>query len=226
VESAVGGGGVPTEQSEVGRPEQADDGQIVIVRPQVLENVGHVFGNLFQRIYHLIDRAGRGDTASVSQLEASTRRLEEFLQLVIDYVSPLSLALQRVSGTEAAQSLGRQLTDATGSQVTIDLKLSNDGQLLVDPGRLARAFRLLAAQLLPGADAGEALALHAVARPGCRSLLLTVLIPGRRVATRSSESEMQWSVAEKLLEVNGGSLQQKVAASGEVLWEIALPFQP
>jgi hypothetical protein len=162
----------------------------------------------------------------VNELEVSTRRLEEFLQLVMDYVSPLSLSLQRVTGAEAAQSLARQLSDTMGCPVTIDAKLPNDGQLLVDPGRLARAFRLLAAQLIAGAGAGQRLTLYAVARQGSRSLTLTVTIPSPWVSARSSEAEVQWSVAEKLLEINGGSVQQKMTPSGDVLWEIALPFQP
>jgi hypothetical protein len=56
--------------------------------------------------------------------------------------------------------------------------------------------------------------------------VLTLVIPAPCVAARSSESDMQWSVAEKLLEINGGSLQQQLRASGEVSWEIALPLQP
>jgi hypothetical protein len=204
----------------------ADDGQIVVVRPRVLETVGHVLGNMFQRIYHLIERAREADGATATQLEGSARRLEDFLQLVIDYVSPLSLSLQRVSGNEIAQSLAGQLSDATGCPVSVEAKLAGDDELLVDPGRLARCFRLLASQLQHDASFGSPITLRAVARPGGRFLVLSLAVPGLCAAPRTSESEMRWSVAEKLLEINGGSLQQKSAASGEVLWEISLPFQP
>jgi hypothetical protein len=226
VETALGGG-TTTDHTRGGHTEQAtDDGQIVIIQPQVVENVGHVLGNLFQRIYHLIDRARETDIITAQQLEGSTRRLEGFLQLVIDYVSPLSLSLQRVPATEIAQSLAARLSDAVGRTVSTEAKLPIDGQLLVDPGRIARGFGLLAAQLQEGVKASQPIVLTVASRPTGRWLVLTVAIPSGCVVARSSESEMQWSVAQKLLEIQGGSVQQRSTDSGEVLWEIVLPLQP
>ncbi len=221
------GGGETTDHARAEQTGQlTDDGQIVVVRPQVVENIGHVLGNLFQRIYHLIERARETDALTAEQLERNTRRLEDFLQLVIDYVSPLSLSLRRVPGTEIAQSLARQLGDTTGGSVNIEVKLSTEGQLLVDPGRIARSFGLLASQLPEGAREGRTIAVCAAARPTGRWFVLTVTIPSDCLGARSSESEMQWAVAEKLLEIHGGSVQQKSTGSGEVLWEIVLPLQP
>ncbi len=226
MEIVLGGGETTDHASAEPTGQLTDDGQIVVVRPQVVENVGHVLGNLFQRIYHLIERARETDALTAEQLEGNTRRLEDFLQLVIDYVSPLSLSLRRVPGAEIAQSLARQLSDTTGGSVNIEVKLPSDGQLLVDPGRIARSFGLLASQFQEGAREGRTIALSAAARPTGRWFVLTVAIPSGCVGARSSESEMQWAVAEKLLEIHGGSVQQKSTGSGEVLWEIVLPLQP
>ena len=214
----------PTEKHHTEPP--PDDGQMVIVRPQVLENVGHVLGNLFQRIYHLIDRSREADTGTAAQLEGATRQLEDFLQLVMDYVAPLALSLQRVPVPDVAESLARQLRESLGCDVHIDAEVQSEGHLLVDPGRLARGFGLMAAHLREGAAAGETLTLSAVARPAGKSLTLRAALSAAWVLAPSSESEMQWSVAEKLLEIQGGALQQKSVPSGEVLWEIVLPLQP
>ena len=89
----------------------SDDGQIVVIRPQVVENVGHVLGNMFQRIYHLVERTREGDVAMAADLDGSIRRLEAFLQLLMDYVSPLSLSVQgRVVGDVYRAWRGRLAT--------------------------------------------------------------------------------------------------------------------
>ena len=201
------------------------DGQIVIVRPQVVDTVGHVLGNLFQRIYHLIDQVRKVEATATVQLEDSTRQLEDFLQLALDYFSPLSLSLQYVPGTEVAQSLARQLSDAVGCPVKIDIKLPVDGRLLVDPGLLTRGFGLLAAQLRDASQTDTGLELKAMAREPRRALLFSIAIPPQLFAARTSQLEMRWAVAEKFLEMHGGTIQQTTTGTGELLWEIALPLQ-
>jgi hypothetical protein len=207
--------------------ERGDEGQIVIIRPRVVEDIGHVLGNLFQRIYHLISQARRGDNgAAADELQAGTQRLEGFLQLVIDYVSPLYPALQHVAATDVAQSLARQISDATGCPVKIDARLSAEGQLLVDAGRLARSFGLLATQLRAGSGTDENVEVQAITRPAGRSLTLTVRMSHGQRSPRTTEAEIQWVVAQKFLETHGGTLEDRSTSSGEVLWEIVLPLQP
>jgi hypothetical protein len=145
--------------------------------------------------------------------------------LFIDYVSPLSLSLQYVPLADVVQSLSQQIGDAVGSPVKVETEGPRDGRLLVDAGRLARAFGLLRLQLRPEAGCGEAVQVKTTARPSARSLTLVVNIPSGCLLGRSSTSEIEWSVAEKLLEIHGGTLQQSPTVSGEVLWEIMLPLQ-
>ena len=203
----------------------SDDGQIVVIRPHVVENVGHVLGNMFQRIYHLVQRTREGDVAMAVDLDGNIRRLEGFLQLVMDYVSPLSLSMQDVSLGDVVQSLAQQVGDAVGHRVTIEGEVPADGRLLADAGRLARAFGLLCLRLRPQTGCEEAIRIKAAARTDARSLALVIMIPRGCISEPSSESEMQWAVAEKLLEIHGGVLQQSPTVSGGVLWEIMLPPQ-
>ena len=203
-----------------------EDGQIVVVRSHVVETVGHVLGNMFQRMYHLIDVSGEADAAAAAGLRGSTRALEDFLQQVLDYFSPVSLVLQYISAADVAQGLARQLSDAIGCTVKVDAKVPAEGQLLVDPGRLARAFSLLASRLCAAAGTDQGVPVRVVGENHGRFMRLTVVVPRTLVAPESSESEVRWAVAEKLLETHGGTLRPHATSSGEVLWEIALPLQP
>ena len=222
MESALRGDTSTTHQPSE-RPPGPDENQIVIVRPAVVEHVGHALGNLFQRIYHLIDQIPV-DQAATGPLGTSVRQLEDFLQLVIDYFSPLPLALQHVPSTEVAQSLARQISDTVGCAVQLDAELPIEGGLLVDPGQLARTFGLLAKQL-EHAPRGERIILKATVRSPNRSLVFGLRAPGACDYRRSSEAEMRWAVAEKLIEMHGGTVQQDSGPAGDVLWEIVLPLQ-
>lgn len=201
-----------------------DDGQIVVVRPRVVDTVGHVLGNMFQRIYHLVDRTREGDVAVGADLDGSIRRLESFLQLLMDYVSPLTLSVQEVTLADVAESLAQQLGAAAGHAVRVGSAGLAQGRLLADAGRVTRAFSLLCSQVRP-APAPAAIHLTATAASATRSFTLVVSIPRGCLFERSSESEIRWAVAEKLLEMHGGMLQQSSTVSGETLWEIMLPLQ-
>ncbi len=203
----------------------SDDGQIVVIRPRVVENVGHVLGNMFQRIYHLVERTHEGDAAMAVDLNSSIRRLEGFLQLLMDYVSPMSLSVQEVPLGDVVESVALQVGDAVGHPVAIEGGVPADGRVLADAGRLARAFGLLGLRLRRQSECEEAVRVKATARTDARLLALVIMIPRGCVLDGSSESEIQWAVAEKLLEIHGGVLQDRSTVSGDVLWEIMLPLQ-
>jgi len=216
----------PVAADPVEKDAQVEDAQMVVVRPQVVETVGHVLGNVFQRMYHLIEVCGDTDTATAAALHSTTRTLEDFLQQVIDYFSPVSLVLQHIPAAEVAQGLARQLSDAVGGAVNVDAKLPADSCLLVDPGRLARSFSLLASRLHGNAGRAQGIAVRVIGETAGRSIRLTVMLPATVVVPQSSAGEVRWAVAEKLLETHGGTLRQDAVRSGEVLWEIVLPLQP
>lgn len=223
MEGALHGVASPVDPDKVDAARVDDDDRIVVVRPAVVEHIGHVFGNSFQRIYHLTEELRACEAATAEMLSGSIRQLEGFLQLVMDYFSPLPLALQHVPATEVAQSLAREISETVGCPVTIDARHLH-GQLLVDPGRLVRVFALLAAQLRSNTAAQRRLALT-TGDPSSRSLVLGVRIPPDLLSDPSPTTEMQWTVAEKVLESHGGALRQTAAATGETSWEIVLPLQ-
>jgi len=201
-----------------------EGGQLVFVRPAVLDNVGHVLGNLFQRMYHLAERARESDAVVAAEFESSTGRLEEFLKLVLDYVSPSRLSLQAVPAGDVVQSLARQLGDVVGVAPTVSGFAGEGDHLLVDPGCLSRSFSLIAGQLR-AAGRIPAPTMSARVNSGEQQLRLDVRMPHTRLQNRSTEAEMQWVVAERLIESQGGSLRESLQPGGEVSWEVTLPLQ-
>jgi hypothetical protein len=90
---------------------------------------------------------------------------------------------------------------------------------------LVRAFALLTSQLGQGGNGQAPLEIHTAVRPSSRSIVLTMRVPPDLLSQRSPATDMQWTVAEKILESHGGALTQGPPVSGEVSWEIVLPLQ-
>ncbi len=202
----------------------SDVGQLVFVRTAVVDNVGHVLGNLFQRMYHLANRTRESDAVVAAELESSTTRLEEFLKLLLDYVSPSPLRLQMVSASEVVQSLAQQIADAAGVTPALSEAPDDGMKLLVDPGGLSRSFALMAGQLRSASRGRTPARIAHLGNPDGELVLLVCLAESRREG-RSSEAEMQWAVAERLIEIQGGSLRETSGSTGEVTWEVTLPLQ-
>src|SRR5689334_24949438 len=95
--------------------------RMVVVRGEVLDTVGHVLGNLFQRLYHLVDRVSETDTLTAEELRGNAARLEAVLQLFLDYVSPIAPSLQTVGLDDVAQSLARRVSEAGGGRVNVQI---------------------------------------------------------------------------------------------------------
>lgn len=206
-------------------PKPQDDGQLVVVLPEVLETAGHVLGNLFQRIYHSIEQVRDSGSALADDLTATSRQLEECLQLLIDYVAPLPPALQKVPAGDIVQSLARHLEDTLTRPVNLSGRLDPGIEVMVDVARVSRAFDLLAGRAkraAPGSTAAAGLAAVEVAG----TLSLSVSLQAHSLLAQDSLSELRWAVVEKLFEIHGGSIREEPGESGDIKWNILLPLQP
>jgi hypothetical protein len=213
--TAESAGGVSEESSE----------RVVIVRAEVIDTVGHVFGNLFQRLYHLVDRVAETDSLTAEELRGNAGRLEGVLQLFLDYVSPIAPRLQAVPFADIGQSLARRVTEACGGRAKVECTPVAVGSALVDPGRLTRVFDLMMSrlQVRPGS---EAMQIGVEINKSNRWLEIALMLPSEYVAPRNSEAELRWALAEKLVDLQGGSLAQHNLPAGETQWLITLPLQP
>jgi hypothetical protein len=221
---AAPGSGASARPAPFPSPEPPGE-RMVVLRPDVLDTVGHVLGNLFQRLYHLVDRAGESDALTAEELRGNAARLEAVLQLFLDYVSPVAPNLQPIEFAEIGQSLAQRLTEACGGRLRVHVSEAPSGSVLVDPGRLGRAFDLLASWLQPRSGLESVTPIMVSIAPSGRSLELLVSLSSTYLASRSSEAELRWALAEKLIDLHGGTLTEPVRTAGETQWRITLPLQ-
>jgi hypothetical protein len=202
-----------------------DDGQLVVVLPEVLETAGHVLGNLFQRLYHSIEQVRDSGSSFAEDLTATGRQLEECLQLLIDYVAPLPPSLQTVPAVDIVRSLARHLEDSLSRPVNLTGRLDPGIEVMVDVARVSRAFDLLAGRAR-GAAPGSIAAANLAAAAASGTLSLSVSLQAHSPLARDSLSELRWAVVEKLYEIHGGSICEEPGESGDIKWNILLPLQP
>jgi hypothetical protein len=183
-----------------------------------------VLGNLFQRLYHSIDQVRDGDDALAGDLTATSRQLEECLQLLIDYVAPLPPAMQKIPARDIVQSLARHFEDTLGCPAQLDERLDARIELLVDVARVSRAFDLLAGRA-EGLSPGKVVGVKINAVATASGLAVTTSLQAQARVARSSLSELRWAVLEKLFEIHGGSVREEPGSSGDIKWSILLPLQ-
>jgi hypothetical protein len=195
------------------------DGELVVVQPKVLATVDHAFGNLFQRVYHLVRTARNGTAETFVVLEESVRELQGLLELFVDYVAPMPVQIRSLQATNLLLSFQRHLADAVGAdRVQIDCGDLLDVLVVVDPARMSRIFDLLSRTWHRVADATEIVRGRAALSSDGSHLEITFdHVPGG-----GAHDEMRWALAQKLIDIQGGELRQLIAADG-VRWTLRLP---
>lgn len=212
--------GAHTKESTEAGAATPDDGVLVVVRPDVVETADHVLGNLFQRLYHGIERVGRIDDRLASDLSVSLREVEDSLQLLLDYIAPFAPVTARMPAADVLESLVRNI--APGTEATlIALRAPIEGVVVaVDPSRAARTIDLLRLQLNDECPSAARVRANHVNR----QLVVHIAFPPGRLRGRTSVGELRWAVAEKLVEIHGGALRKiEPNASGEIEWTLCLP---
>ncbi len=134
------------------------------------------------------------------------------------------LTYQDMSVEDVVDGWGHQIGETTGGRVETERGTRVAGVLRLDPAALRRSFALLASRLLAG-GAGMPVRLHAAAGPDARVVVVTALLPAGAVGVASSEREVEWALAEKLIELQGGALRDLCDDQGGTTWEIVLPVQ-
>jgi hypothetical protein len=196
------------------------DGELVVVRQAVLATVDHAFGNIFQRLYHLLRTLRSGTNHVVPALEESVREVQSLLELFVDYVAPTPLEMRPLRTTDVASSFRRHADDELGTE-RIQLVVKDDptAMVAVDPSRLGRVFHLLA-QLL--AERASADGLSGVCAPSATGTHFEIRIDGL-TPVNSPEAELRWALAEKLVDLQGGELRWLAAGQGAG-WTLRLPL--
>lgn len=200
-------------------PSLDEVGQLVVVRPRVVENADHVLGNLFQRLYHGVERTRDLDAALANDLAMSLHEVEDCLQLLLDYVAPFAPAVEPVPVDEVLASLSQRVGERIGRAV--EVVAHAEGSVMVDPGRLGRAFSQMVLRLVP--DAPPAAQARLTAAVQGEAVFATLHLAEGLLLPRTSMGELRWAVADKLIEIHAGVLEERSTAGGEVQWTVSLP---
>lgn len=188
---------------------------LIAVRPDVIAEAEHAFGNLLHRLHYTAQKLKSHGAEEAAVLEETVITLEDLLKLLLEYTSPLTVELRRVSAATVLRSIAGAMRCGQPSLAS----LVGAGQLMVDPGRLSQAFQLMA-RCLPGGE--EARHLDAVVETrGHEAWLALQVATGGSLAATTGCCVVAWALAQKLVDAQGGVL---CGGPGDNPWTLQLPF--
>jgi hypothetical protein len=190
---------------------------LVGVRPEVIAEAEHAFGNLFHRLRYCVRKLATEGVESASVLDATIGELEDVLRLLLDYTSPLAIELRAV---EASAVLGSLAAAVAATVALPDVGLTPARHLNVDPGRLSAAFQLMG-YCLGGAGGREIRSGIEEDESGAWLVVEGVESPGNGIAT--GRAVLAWAVAQKMVEAQGGLLFADPHTAG-LRWSLRLPL--
>jgi hypothetical protein len=195
----------------------------------VVHDLSHELGNYFHKLYYWTDcvRSGADDPAAgaspADALDETLHRLQEFLNLALEYFQPATLNLMRLTVGDVARAFEAQIR---GENPEAAVATSCGGEIapaavLIDTTRLSLALRLVA-RLLGGS---ELQATFGRTAPG-DVLEIAVLASGAstEAAARRAQRVVEWAVAARMLEMHGGDLVADEQRPGSASCVLHLPL--
>jgi hypothetical protein len=191
----------------------------VAICPEVLNEAEHALGNLFQRLHHITRVAREGLGANAERMTGALSDLQELLDLVFDYVTPLTLDARPIGCDRLAESVAanvrpfvvQQITTASAPQANVD----------IDTRVLGRSLQVLAKARARELAAAQAVSVTAAHDPAGTTVEVAVALQGGHAAEPANDVDLAWEVASRLIELQGGELRQ--SANGTTL-TICLSF--
>lgn len=179
--------------------------------PEVLNEAEHALGNLFQRIHHIARVAREGMGPNAERMVGALSDLQEILDLLFDYVMPVSLERRPVGCDRVAESLVSNLSSYTTQEVNVGSTPA--ASIDIDTRVLSRSLQVLAkarTRELAGAQSVNV----AVAQDDARTTVdMTVTVYGAGPMVLSGDVDLAWEVAARLIELQGGELRQSATGS-------------
>jgi hypothetical protein len=200
------------------------------LRPDVVDAIGHVLGNLFQRMQHLSDRVGEADPLLGDETRSAVQRLDDFMHVVLDYLSWRAVEPVALPAAQLVDALVQRLRLGLGGRACLEIESSPPAILSIDPALMAQACDSLVkslAVLRPSADpAFVHLAVRTAQSPenfaGVAYAAIAVNF-SKGLVSLAAEAEVHRAVAQRIVEIHGGRVQLRRATNGEVTWEMTLP---
>jgi signal transduction histidine kinase len=202
------------ERSERETGPRPGDAALVAVRPEVMGEAEHAFGNLFHRLHYLAQKLQNRGVEGAAALGGSVTDLEDLLRLVLDYVSPLAIEARLLDAETVVRGLESGLERRLGERC----EEVAQARVLGDGGQLSQAFAYMRRVLAEGThvdvkverDVGEGW------------LVLSGEEAGRTVVA-SGRAMIPWALAQKIVEAHGGTLTEETE-NGGARWKLRLPL--
>jgi signal transduction histidine kinase len=227
----------PATSGSEARPEQ---GSLVVVQERVLAEISHELGNLFHKLYYWSDYiksdgdgegAKKGDSTAGHMLERTISNLEEFLKVALEYFHPITLNFTKVPVAELLDGFMAHLkSHLNGNEMRVFRdEIDEPATILVDPTRISQAFRIALHNVHDDLKAGGALtvSLGKGSRRDFPGLEVRLVVEPKTPASslfRGAEAGVEWAVAQKLIELHGGEIVERVDANGQKVVLIFLPL--
>jgi signal transduction histidine kinase len=216
----------------------AEQGSLVVVQERVLAEISHELGNFFHKLYYWsdyiktdADGGKKGDSTAGHMLERTISNLEEFLKVALEYFHPITLNFTKVPVGELLDGFMSHLkAHLNGNEVRVFRdEIDEPATILVDPTRISQAFRIALDNVHEDLKSGGALtvSLGRGSRRDFPGLEVRLAVEPKAPASsllRGAEAGVEWAVAQKLIELHGGEIVERLETSGQRVVLIYLPL--
>lgn len=179
--------------------------------PEVLNEAEHALGNLFQRIHHIARVAREGLGANAERMTGALSDLQELLDLVFDYVTPVTLERRPVGCERIAESLAANIRPFVTQGLTTDF--APGATIDLDTRILSRSLQVLAKACARELAAAQTVALATVHDVAGGTVDIAVVLQGGEAIALTGDVDLAWEVAARLIELQGGELHRVASGS-------------
>jgi len=204
-----------------------------VAEERVLAEIAHELGNFFHKLYYWAEflqekRADHSSEATAAQMLTQTvGGLEEFLKGTLDYFRPLKLSPVQMPLADIVAGMIVQLrAQLHGWPVRVsDAGGWDQRSVLIDPARFPAVFLAVGPRLTERAPAGTGVHVGLEARSD--GIEAAFLVEGRfgTPGFQTAASCVEWALAERIVALHRGRLQQRELPDGPPALVLFLPFQ-
>jgi signal transduction histidine kinase len=204
-----------------------------VAEERVLAEIAHELGNFFHKLYYWAEflqekRSDHSSEATAAQMLTQTvGSLEEFLKGTLDYFRPLKLSPVQMPLADIVAGMIVQLrAQLHGWPVRVsDAGGWEQRAVLIDPARLPAVFLAIGRRLTERAPAGTGV--HVGLDTGPDGIEAAFRVEGRfgTPGFQTAASCVEWALAERIVALHGGRLQQRELPDGPPALVLFLPFQ-
>ncbi len=203
-----------------------------VAEDRVLAEIAHELGNFFHKLYYWTEflqekRADHStDATAVQMLTHTVGNLEEFLKGTLEYFRPLKLSPVRLTAPDVIAGMVVQLRAQLHGW---PVRVGEPGpwerrEVLIDPARLPAVFLAVGRRLTERAPAGTGVHVGLEGRADGVEAVVRVEGGFGAPAFQTAASCIEWALAERIVALHGGRLEEREAADGSPALVFFLPF--